>query len=361
MRITIDARLYYQTGVGRYIRNILKYVSKYDTVNSYCIILGSDAYGDFRVPGSKWTKIRCDVHWHTVREQIVMPVIYAQTQPDLVHIPYFSVPVLYRGRTILTIHDLTVLAQTTGKASTLPFPLYSIKKIALMHVLRSGIDHAARIIAVSKTVGKDISGRYEGVSEKITVIPEGIDEIFLEPSKNKPVHHSYFLYVGNAYPHKNLDTLMRAYGIFSTSIQKPPRLILVGKKDIFYQRLMKETQDRNIQFYGHANDETLAGLYRHALALIFPSKAEGFGLPVLEAYAQSCPLILSDLPVFHDTVGDHASYFDADDIETLTGLMKKAVRARAAGGKPDAALLDKFSWKKCARNTLETYENCARV
>lgn len=150
---------------------------------------------------------------------------------------------------------------------------------------------------------------------------------------------NYFLYVGNAYPHKNVEVLIRA------AAEADVLVLYVGKNDYFYQRLgiIPKT----------VGDAQLSGLYRHAQALVFPSLMEGFGLPALEALANGCPVIVSDIPVFHEILGTSATYFDPHDAAALTVILKNAVQKRPP---VDSSIAEKYSWQKMARETLSIYE-----
>ena len=109
MRIGIDARLINETGVGRYITNLIVWLAKLDDKNEYIVYLPQSAYAQFVLPNNRWQKKCINIHWHSVSEQIILPFIYLKDRLSVLHIPYFTVPILYPGRIICTIHDLTIL------------------------------------------------------------------------------------------------------------------------------------------------------------------------------------------------------------------------------------------------------------
>lgn len=147
----------------------------------------------------------------------------------------------------------------------------------------------------------------------------------------------YFLYVGNAYPHKNLETLIRAAQLAAV------RVIYVGKNDYFYKKL--GVVPRSV------SDAELTRLYKNAEALVFPSFMEGFGLPAIEALREGCPVIVSDIPVFHELLGESAIYFNPHDANELARILSSAI------DKPKK-LTKTYSWSKMARETLAVYEAC---
>lgn len=351
MKIGIDARLINETGVGRYIRNLISGLARIDTTNSYIVFVRDDCW---KPPNARWERRVVDIAWHSVAEQILMPWMFVKEHLDLVHIPYFNVPIFYPGKFIVTIHDLTILHFDTGKASTLPMPLYKLRRLGYYLALAVGLRRAHKIIAVSQTTKQEIIDHFRIDPKKIVVTYEGVEAEMLNAKcqmingkkRKRLIRDPYFLYVGNAYPHKNLEILFKQ----NLSI----KLVLVGKIDFFYERLKKNIVNRNVIFFGSANDEQLINLYTHASALVFPSLMEGFGLPALEALALECPVIVSDIPVFHEILGDQATYFnplDAQDLkEKLVSVVKRPKKS-----------FDAYSWSTLASDTLAVYENSTRL
>jgi glycosyltransferase involved in cell wall biosynthesis len=153
----------------------------------------------------------------------------------------------------------------------------------------------------------------------------------------------YFLYVGNAYPHKNLEMLLRAATLASVY------LVFVGRDDYFYKRLHIRPKA--------VSDAKLADLYSHAGALVCPSLMEGFGLPALEALSHGCPVIASDIPVFHEILEDVPKYFDPHDEKALVECLKNPPLRSKSFQEKAAKVVQKYSWQKMAKETLSVYEN----
>jgi len=147
----------------------------------------------------------------------------------------------------------------------------------------------------------------------------------------------YFLYVGNAYPHKNVEVLIQAAKLAGVKV------VYVGKNDYFYKKFGIVPKS--------VSDKELINLYKNATALVFPSLMEGFGLPAIEALRQNCPVIVSDIPVFHELLGDSAIYFNPHDPAALANILTSKIE------KPNKLKKD-FSWSKMARETLSVYETC---
>lgn len=157
----------------------------------------------------------------------------------------------------------------------------------------------------------------------------------------------YFLYVGNAYPHKNVELLMAAAG------RAHVQVVYVGKSDYFYRRLGLVPKA--------VSDAQLTDLYEHAEALVFPSLMEGFGLPAIEALRVGCPVIASDIPVFHEILGDAVMYFDPRSEEALIHCLMNPPRRSKEFREKASALVKQYSWKRMAKETLAFYEACNRV
>ena len=249
-----------------------------------------------------------------------------------------------------------------------------------MHAV--GLTRAKRILAVSSVTKQEIMDHFPIDPSKIVVTYEGVDTKisnfkFQISNKNPIISEPYFLYVGNAYPHKDLETLVKAFQLISQGLALPGKarpyeakdihLVLVGKDDFFYRRLKEEVKkmglESNIIFFGEASDSQLANLYAHALALVFPSKMEGFGLPAIEALSLGCPVIASDIAVFHEILQHHAVYFPPGDDVRLAALLTTALKGNIV--KPQigeiAAYLSSFQWPVLVRATLAAYEDCIGI
>ncbi len=365
MKIGIDARLIDETGVGRYIRNLIRELSDIDAVNEYVLFLAKKDYHSFPLPNDRWTKRLADVPWHSIREQMMMPWLFTKARLDLVHVPYFNAPVCYFGKYVITIHDLTILQTDTGKATTLPYIFYKIRRLGYRIVLALGIINAKRVITVSETVKSDITRHFRIDPHKIVVTYEGIDPNFLKkihtPVVSSGVPDDYFLYVGNVYPHKNIELMLEAYCEYMKSVKKPAFLVFVGPDDYFYKRLAgivgaTEIQS-HIRFLHDIKDSELHALYANAIALLFPSRMEGFGLPALEALAAGCPVIVSDIPVFREILDSYATFVDT----RKPGLLKEAlVRISATSTRREVnhnlkQFLSRYSWRDMAVKTKELY------
>ncbi|NCN58603.1 hypothetical protein COW99_01650 [Candidatus Roizmanbacteria bacterium CG22_combo_CG10-13_8_21_14_all_38_20] len=345
MRIGIDTRLQNESGVGRYIRNLLLNLRK---LNS----------------GHEYVSISPDIKWHSIKEQLIMPFLLGNKY-NLVHFPYFNVPIFYSGKYVMTVHDLIINTYATGRASTLNPVLYWLKRMAYLLVLSLAVRRACRVIVPSFAVKEQLLQAYNIGPEKISVIYEGVDKKLSEATGGGDVLNryqlkgqQYLLYVGNAYPHKNLETLLVTFDKIREGNLK---LILVGKYDYFYNQFIAANMNRNIIFTGYVEDNELAILYREALLLIQPSLMEGFSLPTVEAMARGCPVLCSDIPVHREICLDAALYFKSQDSQDLYSKLMELIADRDKRNnliEKGKARVTIFSWEDTAALTLQTYESC---
>lgn len=380
IRIGIDCRLWNETGVGRYTRNLVSELSKIDSKNSYVLFalnkdVSSIKYHVLSIKHGNWKIVVADIRWHTIEEQIKFPQILNKEKLDLVHFPYFSVPIFYKRPFVVTIHDLILNHYPTGQASTLPFPIYKLKLLGYKFVIAQVAKKAEKIITVSNTTKEEIIDHLGVSPQKVVVTYEGVDDKIRNSKSQLPSNSQlstlnsqlskYFLYVGNAYPHKNLERLINAFEIINSQFSTL-NLVLVGKEDYFYKRLKEKIQKMKLLykviFLQNVNDEELASLYKNAIALVMPSLMEGFGLPALEAMANKCLVLASDIPSLKETCGDAALYFNPLSIDELAEKLNMVtLHTTEYGGLEELRRrgLERakmFSWKKMAKETLGVYE-----
>lgn len=363
MKIGIDCRLWNETGVGRYIRNLVLNLQELDRKNVYTLFVLPKDYEKIKSQISNieknWKLRVADVKWHTLDEQLKFPKILNKEDLDLVHFPYFSVPIFYNRPFVITIHDLIVNHFSTGQASTLPSPIYGLKRLAYNFILKQAAKKAKKIITVSNATKNEIVDHLGINPQKIAVIYESASKSLVVSSQKSVVRNKYFLYVGNAFPHKNLNKLLEAFKALDFDV----KLVLVGKDDYFYKRLEDRVQEMNLSekiiFLQDVKDEELSDLYKNAKALILPSLMEGFGLPALEAMRNSCLVLASKIPALQEICADAAIYFDPYDIKDITVKMKEACSNNNSDKKEKGLERAKlFSWSRMVKETSNIYEGC---
>lgn len=356
--VGIDARLINQTGVGQYIKSLLYYLPENDNLIFYIYLLKKDLQ-QINLDKKNFIKREANFFWHSFSEQIGFLKTLLADPLDLMHFTYFSYPVLYRKKFVATIHDLTPLIFKTGKTSTKNLLVYKIKHFFFRQILSSQIKNSKAIITPSETVKKQII-EYGGkvFEDKIFPIYEGIGYQLIRAKENvsliKKFPKPFFIYVGNFYPHKNIENLLTAFASIKTNVQ----LILLGPDDYFSKRLSQSfnqiKHSGRILLYKNPKTEDLVFFYKNAQALIHPSLSEGFGLPLVEASYFNCPIIASNIPVFEEIMDNQYLKFNpvsARDIADKINLFLKK--------KPKydySQILKKYSFKKMVKETLNIYK-----
>lgn len=362
-KIGIDARLYFQTGVGTYIRNLLHYLPNYlSSKYEICIyVLNKDVH-KLNSISNIFTIYGVDANWHSFNEQTKFYKQIMSDNLDLMHFTYFSYPVLYKRPFVATVHDMTPILYKTGRASTLNPILYEIKYFIFRHILRTQIKLAKAIITPSETVKDQLVSFYgKAYQNKIYSFYEGVSFELLEKGQFSKISNeydfSYFLYVGNFYPHKNVERLITAFfqiDFVDTPFKRTPNLLLVGPDNMFAKRLksmITHKQRPYIKFIHDFKISSLKSLYKNALALVNPSLSEGFGLPLIEATYFNCPVIASDIPVFREILGNNYIPFNPTSIEDIKLKLQNFIPKQAAA----PVNIDKFNFDKMTKNMFTLY------
>lgn len=374
MKIAIDARFYgpFGKGLGRYTEKLIKYLEKVDQKNDYTIFLRKENFDHYIVENNNFKKELADFKWYTLNEQINMPKVLKKGNFDLIHFPHFNVPLLYNGNFVVTVHDLILLDFPTKRATTLGPIKYALKNIGYKKVISSAVRKAKKVITVSEYTKKRLIEHFDLDDDKIAVTYESCDKILpSEESENNDflklhnIQKPYLLYVGNAYPHKNLERLLKVFkNLRKNSFNY--QLVLVGKKDYFYQRLQDLARDLGlldsgeVVFFGFAKDSELASLYQNASLYVFPSFIEGFGLPPLEAMSYGLPVVASKTSCLPEILGEAAKYFDPKNDDDIANVILKVLNDNVLKEEMKKLGLEqvkKYSWERCAKETLSVYES----
>ncbi len=376
--IGIDARFYgaASRGLGRYTSMLLKYLERLDDKNRYFIYLRKENFDSYSPQKSNFKKRITDIPWYSFKEQFLMGRVLEKDKIDLAHFPHFNAPFFYKGKFLVTIHDLILLEYPTIKATTLGPLKYGIKKIGYQKVLQKAITSSQKIIAVSDFTKKDITKYFPRAAAKIKVIYEGCEdeqyELKLKGNKNSGegglelekygLRKPYILYVGAAYPHKNLENLLLAFKIIKKNKENSKLdLVLVGGKDYFYEKIKKfakREKIKNVIFPGLVGENSLREIYENAEIFVFPSLYEGFGLPPLEAMQAKIPVVCSKKASLPEILGAAACYFNPENSQDMAIKIMQVLDNRRL--REDLILkgqerIKLFSWQKMASQTLEIY------
>ncbi|HLL61097.1 MAG TPA: glycosyltransferase family 1 protein, partial [Candidatus Nitrosocosmicus sp.] len=355
----IDARLYFQTGVGVYLRNLLYYLQETapDNILFYAYVM-EDESDRIIFNHPNFIKVKTSSRWHTFSEQLGFVTKLLSDNLDLMHFTYFSQPLLYNKKFIATVHDTTLLPFKTGKASTKSQIFYEIKHFAFRKVFNNQIKNAINIITPTQTVKQEILDVYgPEYQDKIFPIYEGVNYELMKATENTNLKNLYkkdfCMYIGNFYPHKNVERLIKAFSKVEGDIQ----LILIGSENYFSGRILKLIHEMNLKhriiFCHTASENELAFFYKNAKALIQPSLSEGFGLPLLEAAYFNCPIIASDIPVFKELLEDNYVTFNPLQIKDISQKINQFLKSPLTFNYKK--IIQKYTFQKMAAETLQIY------
>ena len=378
MRIGIDARLYgtKNGGIGRYSEQLIKHLEAADTADEYLVFLSSEGFESYRPQNRKFKKVRADYRAYGIFEQLIFPFQLYAANLDLVHFTHFNAPLLYAKKSIVTIHDLIISHYPTSRATTLPPLLYRMKLKAYEYLINIIARRAKIIIAVSRYTKDDLVSRLGVPADKVRVVYEGVDlplanqHLSAKILVDLDIVDRYVLYVGSAYPHKNLELLVRAFMAVNGQLESENKgslqLVLAGRNNFFYERLKDSVRrayggetDRVI-FTDWISDDKLVSLYENAECYVFPSLIEGFGLPPLEAQSYGLAVASSDRTCLPEILGRGAIYFDPEN----PADMAEKIYSLAVDGELRAELsllgrenARRFSWVKMAEEILGLYHS----
>jgi glycosyltransferase involved in cell wall biosynthesis len=289
--------------------------------------------------------VRLQARSQPVRMATRLPLLLRSLDPTLGHFLYV-VPPAYRGRAVVTVQDLSFERH--------PELMSARDRFFFRTFVRPSVRRAARVLTGSEWTKRDLVERYGVRDEKVVVTPYGVDPIF-RPAGWTQDAPPYALFVGGLEPRKNVVAALEAVARADNGL----RLIVAGPakrgQDEVRRAIARLGLESRVEVRGHVSRDDLAALYRGASCLVFPSRYEGFGLPVLEAMASGTPVVATTASSVPEVAGDAAILVDPGDAAALASGIERALaerqRLRAAGLERARA----FSWAETARRTLAVY------
>ncbi|MHB1864858.1 MAG: glycosyltransferase family 4 protein [Candidatus Saccharimonadales bacterium] len=360
MLIAIDARLS-GTTTGRYVDKLIEYIAKIDPDYDFNIICPPDRVEYFKKIAPKYYIYETGVKQLGLGEQTTFLKQVKEIDADLVHFTIVQQPIFYRGKVVTTIQDLTRFVPKYRNKNN-NYVVFRVKLFIYKWVTRIAAQKSIYLITPTKYVMDDVV-KFTGQSKgKFTVTYEAADKVKdkAEPYK-KLVGKKYIMYVGNPFPHKNLDRLIEAFEILKV---KYPNLylVLVGKKTHGHdsiEQLIKSRGIENVILTGFVSEGQLRWFYENCAAYVFPSLSEGFGLPPLEAMHHGAPVVSSNATCLPEVYGDSVEYFDPLDTKDMANAISRVLNNKKLKDKLIKKGYDqvaKYSWERMARQTLVVYK-----
>lgn len=350
MRVAIDCSGLYvtQAGIARHIRGLLRGLA---TVSPADLEWGELAWRvtnfEYRQPARAFKTVYREWIW----AQWLAPRQLRSSGATLLHSTGSFIIRAPRGiKNVVTLHDLAGLRHPDRFRRW-----HRHSERARLQRLRE-VD---RVICVSRFTADEAMNLLGLSSKKLTVVYNGVDFTQEDPehAPAEPLPQDYFLFVGSLEPGKNLSLLKAAYSLARERDKVLPGLVIVGAR---WAGVAGEgTPPAEWHYLGRQSDAVLIYLYRRAIALVFPSRYEGFGLPVVEAMGQGCPVICSRVASLPEVGGDAAVYADPTPADYLDAMLRLAndqqmCQELSARGRQQA---DRFSWSRCAEETVAVYRD----
>jgi glycosyltransferase involved in cell wall biosynthesis len=364
VKIAIDARKLHDFGIGTYIRNLLRHLSRLDRENEYVLLCHESDMGVAGTLGENFRTVLEQAANYSMSEQFHIPLVLMREKPDVFHAPHYVLPVAVRSRSVVTIHDCIHLM----------FPQYLPNRAAYAYArgaMWSAARRSDRILTVSEASKRDILHFFNVPPEKIVVVYNGIDERFwMQPSSEEvarvrerfQLDHGFVLYAGTIKPHKNLVRLIEAFAALRKGEFEELKLLIIGDEISKLPALRRAVHihklHKHVRFLGFLPDETLAALYRLAAVFVFPSLYEGFGLPPLEAMASGTPVVTSNVSSLPEVAGDAAILVDPYDVSSIVDGVRRVLTDPLLADelrKKGLTRARDFSWERSVARTHDIY------
>lgn len=363
------------TGSGQYVRQLvtrLPHIAPQHTItvvipdgrSFQAIELTSDnltVISDFLTPKSNFRKL--------IFEQSIIPKAADALRADLLHVPYWAPPLRARVPIVVTIHDLIPLLLKEYRGGA---------RVRLYTALVAAASREATLILTDSNASKrDIIQHLDVPESRVQTIylaadsqfsarPNALDRAAARRKYDLP--DKYVLYFGGFDPRKNIETLLQVYTWGQSAIGYETPLVIAGKlpeqQNGFFQdprEIAKRFEIEDVvHIIGEVDEEDKVALFQGATAFLYPSRYEGFGLPVLEALSCGVPVVGSDAASIPEVVGNAGTLVDADDARKMAGALIAIVtepQLRDALSERALEQAAKFSWDKTAQETLEAYES----
>lgn len=358
-KIIIDARES-GTTTGRYIDKLIEYLHQIKPGYKIVVLTKKHRLEFMHKLAPRFTVIECPYKEFSFAEQLGFLWQLYKLKPDLVHFGMVQQPILYFGKVVTTMHDLTAARFPNPAKNWLVFKM---KQRVYRWVNKIVARKSTAIIAPTEFVRNDVAKFAHINSRKIIVTYEAADAITDKPEPVEGLENARFImYVGRPQPHKNLPRLIEAFAVLK---QENPslKLVLAGKKDVLYKRIERDVEKLQIPdviFTGFVSEGQLRWLYEHTAAYVFPSLSEGFGLPPLEAMKHGAPVVSSNATCLPEVNGDAAEYFDPLDVQAMAMAIGRVLTSRTRAitlCERGYAQVKKYSWRRMAEQTLKVYED----
>lgn len=374
MKIAIDG-LSANLGGGRtYLHNLLRQFDRDLFGNEYLVFVLSSTKDS--ILGSRHSRVKViEVQQEAafarfLYQQFILPLVLLSEGADVLYSPGGIVPFLAPCTVVLAIQDVGLFYREKRVRRSRSIWRHWIVR----ELVRQSAKRAVEVVFVSEFSRKLLSDKLRLPGDKTCVIYHGVDLHRFYPPTNcqsgHKVNPKYILCVSHFYPHKNLETLLKAYAMLDSELVKRHELVLVGRAAnqhrAYAAEMRKLTRDLgiegNVRFTGEAPYPQIHLLYRNAKVLVFPSSLEVFGIPLVEAMAAGVPVVAANGTAIPEIVSDAALLFNPFDPRDLRDKMELVLNDNSLWSQLRARGLQRaqaFSWERCAQATLAVLHQAA--
>ncbi|MGB2925258.1 MAG: glycosyltransferase family 1 protein [Limnothrix sp.] len=342
------------TGLSRYTRSLLPYFSS-DTST----LLSSQPYKDYtcyQIPDNLSPQLGPKGHLNRLTwTQFKLPSIYTALKAKILFSPISEAPLWSKCRSVVMIHDFIPLRFPRRSSPLIPYHRYYVPQV---------LKQAKHIVCNSEATAQDIIDFCQIPNNKITFIPLAYDAQHFQPkvANNNSLNQPYFLFIGRHDLHKNIGRIISAIAKLNNCDEY--QLLLVGPVDdrhtpLLRQQIAELGLGERVKFLDYIPYEDLPRVISEAIALVFPSLWEGFGLPILEAMGCGTPVITSNLASMPEVAGDAAILVDPYNTAEIADAMQAIAddsQLRAKLSELGLARAKQFSWEKTGKATVEVLE-----
>jgi glycosyltransferase involved in cell wall biosynthesis len=375
--VPVSSIRYPLTGIGRYTYELTKHLTerygrdniKYFNGRRFVENLEDAALAEsyYKDSLNALKKLLIKIKPLVLLYQLVLPQVkrrYLNKFADhIYHSPNYYLPI-FKGKSVVTIHDLSVFSWTW---------CHPPERVRILQAeIKQSLKRASLLITDSEFIKQELVNFFGYSPDKIKVIhlaataefkPRLEREAQSVLAKYNLDYGSYSLYVGTIEPRKNIGALLEAYERLSAETRKEWPLLIVGhkgwKSEDIHTRMQNAAEEGWLKYLGYVEAEDLPCIYAAARLFVFPSHYEGFGLPVLEAMASGVPVVCSNASSLPEVVGDAAAMCDPKDVEGLSELIANGLNNgtwRKNAIKKGLLQSKKFSWERCAEETAKVYQ-----
>ena len=354
-RLVLDARES-GTSTGRYVDKLVENLAKLKPNFEIIVLTKSQRVEALKQIAPNFKILAADYkEFSFFGEQLGLAWRLYRLRPALVHFSMTQQPLLYFGRSVTTVHDLTT-ARFRNPAKNIF--VFKFKQCVYRFVIVWVAHKSQAILVPTEWVKNDLAGFARIKKDKIAVTYEAADKIEAAAQPIPGLKPGKFIaWVGRPLPHKNLARLTAAFGLVK---KRHPdlKLALAGKKDVLYQKL-EASAPNGVVIPGFLTDGQWRWFYENAAVYAYPSLSEGFGLQGLEAMLYSLPVVSSSATCLPEVYGEAALYFDPkniDDMAAKINLLLDDKKLRTELIKKGSKQVRKYSWRQTAEQTLAVYQ-----